>query len=581
MKINRNYYFSLQLVNLLYKLGVRNAIISPGSRSAPLVYALSKFKKIRMHNILDERSAAFFASGVSRKTGRPVMLVCTSGTATAEYYPAVIESAKQYIPLIICTADRPEKLRFSGANQTINQYNLYSNHISEYFDIQVAKPTAEFYSSNLNRIYDTVVQHAPGPIHINIAFEKPFEPDVITDEISSELISEIKTVIKFSNRPAKADEMLQLTAKMRKKISSSKMPCIVLGPGKFSDDFAKMLTAVSGLKSIPVIADFSSGLRLNKYFSSNQILFSDMLLNNEKFLNLLQCDLLIHFGMYPVSKAVDKLLSIINAQRIIVNKFGENYGGGVGDTVICKSDETQFLSAFNSLLAHSSAHSGNMIDIQFYQQKAEMLKYETLSRTVATELSVINSLCSRLSDNCNLFLSNSLIVRDFDRIVESHSVAVNVFHNRGASGIDGLLSSASGISLVSKDKTVLVIGDLSFLYDISALGTAVQKSLNLLIVLLDNDGGRIFEYLPSSKYSSLNQQYFIAPQGLNIKSLVKAYGINYYEATSIPKFEKLFTSQMEYKGISVLRVVIDNNASKEERKNLNESIKQINLVNKP
>ena len=560
-KINKNILWSTIFFEQLAELGVKHVCISPGSRSTPLTLAAAYNKKLTCLRIIDERSSAFFASGIARSTGAPVVLICTSGTATAEYYPAIIEAYQQRIPLIVCTADRPPELVNRGANQTINQNNLYTNHIRFFADAGLPETSIK----KLESIKKLAVQsfeisslNNKGPVHINFPFEKPFEPESYTDDIPSNLglkyttSNELKGITKSSSK-----EVNQLI----RQIAKAKRGLIIVGPDQYDDKFPRFINAVSNKTGFPIFADGASQLRFGKSAKKNVIANYDALVRSKYFLKDFKPDLILHFGRTITSKGLEVYLDNTSTPKYLINEFGDWF------------DPTG--SAKNALAIKPFLFCQRLLDAEIISslspEKKEWLKFLTTSNlqvekiknqtlkipAFPNEPSIINLLLNNLPQKANVMLSNSLPVRDFDFFASGSNKDITVFHNRGASGIDGILSTALGIAFSSKNPTVLLTGDLAFYYDLTSLLTAKQYHIPLIIILVNNDGGGIFQFLPISKYENVFEQFFTMPHALSFKGFVKEFGGNYSLVRKQSDVEKQMDKSLNAKNFSVLEMKTD------------------------
>ncbi len=570
MKINRNIFYSEQLVEQLVRYRVKYVIISPGSRSTPLVFAFLNNKKIKAVSVLDERSAGFFATGLARRTNSPVALVCTSGTAATEYYPAIVEAYQQRIPLVICTADRPPELRFSGANQTINQFNLYHNHIRFFAEFEFRAPSVE----NVLGVRETIEEGLrvctsldKGPIHFNIAFEKPFEPDMFTDE------SDIREYVKIKKKQAaKISTPLINIKSLSRKVDAlwqkSKLPVIVLGAGQYAPSFLTKLNRFCEKYGITVFTDINSSARFGGNLKTGVALYQNYLSRVQENSNL-KPDLVFIFGRYPISKALEDYLKALHIHKIIVNEHGDRHDPTDDGRTILSMEPIELFALLNKKQSANVAGKEYLEKLQFYENDFAIKMSRLIDSPKLTELSIIKSVLDKIPEGSNIFISNSLIVRDFDRIVPNTNKKLTIYQNRGASGIDGIISSALGMAFESKSKSYLVVGDLSFLYDLTALGIGTRLNIDLKIILINNNGGRIFDYLPSARFANV-QSYFITPQNIDMKKACRAFGVPYFRAKSKMELEKNFSSFNDENGISVLECWVDNDVSREQRKKIAE-----------
>ena len=537
IKINRNYFWANIFFDQLAECGVKYACISPGSRSTPLTYALSQNKKIKSYVIVDERTSGFFALGLAKQTNSPVVLVTTSGTAAAELYPAIIEAYQNRVPLIICTADRPAYLHNTGANQTINQDHLFNNHARFFYDTGL--PTI-----NLKQIkklkdaaknaFNICSQQNIGPVHINIPFEKPLEPNSFTDEIEEKIIlesiaDELTTNHKKQINSAEQKNIKIISNLLRKNNSG----LIVIGPGNFSDSFFLNLETLSVKFSLPVFADASSGLRFKSSSLSNLISNYDALLRSESFSKVYSPQFVLHFGRALTSPKLEDYFSVIKPKRFTINKFGDSHNPSRIFQVIKTSEEFFLENLVNSVDDKLNDFSPELKKLKILNSEIEKIKSDifSISKKI-NETGLLLNIIDSIPPNSNLMIGNSLPIRDLDFFSSTINKNINVFQNRGASGIDGITSTALGICAQSKNPTYLLTGDLSFYYDINSLLIAKQYSIPLITVLINNNGGAIFKFLPIAEYKNVFDKYFLTSTNLSFKKLSEAFEIDYKELKS-------------------------------------------------
>lgn len=537
IKVNRNYVWANILVDQLAEFGVKYACISPGSRSTPLTYTLSQKRKITTYAIIDERSSGFFALGIAKQTDSPVVVVTTSGTAAAELYPAIIEAYQNRVPLIICTADRPAYLRNSGANQTINQDNLYKNHIRFFYDAGLPKlklKDIDNLKKQIRNAFDICFFKNKGPVHINFPFEKPLEPNTYTDEIEENIISEsIPIEFNLNQKPADDKKLKADISKAIKLILKSPPLLITVGPGNFSEKFTQLLENFSTKFAIPIFADASSGLAFKPNKLLNLVTNFDALIRSDSFKNLFVPRLSFHFGRTATSKNLEEYLSDSRVKRFVVNRFGDMFDTYQKADVIKISEEDFIELMLKIEFSPSDKSFKNLALLKSLDDKIEEIKTSILFNTdKLNEPSILINILNSIPPNSNLMIGNSIPIRDMDFFASSITKNINVFQNRGASGIDGVTSTAMGICIKSKNPTYLITGDLAFYYDINSLLLAKQYEIPLITILINNNGGGIFRFLPISEHKEVFEKYFLTPTHLSFKEIVQAFGIDYKELKS-------------------------------------------------
>lgn len=534
IKINRNGFWANIFFDQLAECGVKHACISPGSRSTPLTYALSQNKKIKSYVIIDERTSGFFALGIAKKTNAPVLIITTSGTAAAELYPAIIEAYQNRVPLIVCTADRPARLRNTGENQTINQDHLYHNHVRFFYDSGLP-------NINLKKIkglktaaikaFDICSYQNVGPVHFNFPFEKPLEPNSFTDEIEENMLleslaDEIKEI--NANKSSIINEpSLKLVVSLLKKQVAG---LITVGPGNFSDQFYDELENFSIKFSLPVFADASSSLRFRSKSFSNLISNYDALLRDESFFKIFSPKFVLHFGRPLTSPKLEEYFSLVKPKGFTINNFADVYDPSPKFRLLKSSKEVFLNTLINLVSTNQNDFSKDLKNLKYLDRQIENIKSKifTISKKI-NETGVLLNVIDSIPPDSNLMIGNSIPVRDLDFFASAVNKNINVYQNRGASGIDGITSTALGICAKSKNPTYLVIGDLSFYYDLNSLWIAKQYNIPLIIILINNNGGAIFRFIPIVEHKNIFEKYFLTPANISCKKLTEAFEIDFKE----------------------------------------------------
>ncbi len=525
LKINRNIFWSNLFIDYLVDSGINSACISPGSRSTPLTFVTVSNRLIKSYAIIDERSSAFFALGLSKSSQTPTLIITTSGTAVAELYPAIIEAHQSRTPLIVCTADRPAYLRNTGSNQTINQNNIFKNHIRFSADIpimEINRNNIKNFLSLVSKGINICLNEDVGPIHFNFQFEKPFEPDSYTDKISLGLIDYSTKVLSGKNE--KDIEKPTKSFSAYSKFEYKNISLITIGSGDFEKNFIKKLNDFTKKYNIPVFADISSGLRTNSLELDNLIYNYDTLLRNVELENLFKPKNIIHFGRNITSTALEDFLIKSKSKRIIVNEFGDRFDS-TKKAMIIKSEPVSFLKSLaeRNLINNSKDILSTLLKLDL---EIESIKSNIFSNRFS-EVEVMKRITEELPENSQIFIGNSLPIRDFDFFIGNSNKKFNIFTNRGASGIDGLISTAAGICTSNRKPTYLVLGDLSFYYDMNSLLLLKKFNIPLKIIIINNNGGRIFEYLPISNYRNVFNKFFLTPTNLDFKRVADTFSIDH------------------------------------------------------
>ncbi len=577
IKINRNILWTETFVQELAALGVKHVSISPGSRNTPLTLAFAGNKKIKTYVHIDERSSGFFALGIAKATDTPVAIVCTSGTATVELYPAIVEAYKQRVPLIICTADRPPEMLDKGANQTINQINLYKNHIRWFYDLGLPEPSI----SRLKQLklaakeaYEKSLYESKGPVHLNFHFRKPFEPKFSTDSIDEKIIlfaddiqAEKVVVCQKESKDISTEKWFTNIFNQLKKYERG---LIIVGPDNYDPRFLKSCQVISQKLSYPILADGTSQLRFGKHDKSNIITGFDALLRSDKFSLKHQPEIILQFGRTITSKGLDTFLEKCNAVRYMVNTYGDWFDPADKAKAAYSCKPYLFCESMNKKFQSDKfgrKQNGWLQSFKDSERLTIQLKKEIVDTSdFPNESRIINEVLESIPNDSRIMLSNSMPVRDFDYFASNNDKKIILYNNRGASGIDGITSTALGIAAAEGKPTVLITGDLAFYYDLNGLLGAMKYNIPLVIVLINNNGGGIFEVLPISSYGEVFRKYFLAPHNLEFKNFVEAYGGNYKNVKSWKDFRKSFDEAFKKKNFTVLEIKTNSTESLKLRK---------------
>lgn len=534
--------------------GVRHAVISPGSRSTPLVFAFAQHKDIYCHSVLDERSAAFFATGLARGDESPVVLICTSGTAVGEYLPAIIEAKYQKIPLVVITADRPRELWETGANQTILQENIYSTFVADSFTIDADFADEEDINPIIIRLGMLVVyaQKTLTPVHINVCFNKPLEPFADTGEVFARPEEIIVGDVKL-NPPGLP------VPPAPKKLSKEKTALISLGPLSGSSDMQFRLLELAEDYNLPVLADAASGI--SKHHSPNVISHFPLFINNQSLESLRNIGAVIHFGLSHTSSSVEKLLKETQPLLLEVRDFGIP-ANPLGLEYKRFPETEDSFTVFGKFLKSVSgpALEKLMDELQTFSAKAQEVIF---GYTGGIKQHFYTCLNECIPETAFIFTGNSLTARELSSYWAGDK-DIPVYHNRGASGIDGLIASAAGLSESINLPGVAILGDLSFFYDLTSLYLVKTNNLNLKIIVMNNSGGGIFHSLPvaQTQEKEIFEDYFLTQQDLSIKELTAGFGIKYLNCSDPKNIKSSLKTLFSDKKPAVLEITSDYKSDK-------------------
>lgn len=511
---------SQTITQLCLAKGIQHIVISPGSRNAPLTIGFTEDINFKNYSIVDERCAAFFALGMAQQFQKPVALVCSSGSALLNYYPAISEAFYSDVPLVILSADRPSELINIGDGQTIIQENVFENHILESANCMEGDEFIKFNEAIINSALNTSINQM-GPVHINIPFSEPLYET--TDELS----------IKVENDPAivkkiRIDEDL---APFVERWNQSKKKLILVGVLKNNSLEKEYLEILAKDESVIVLTETTSNLYHENIFSSIDQLIAPF---NEKDFIEFQPEILLTFGGMVISKKIKALLRNytpqehwhIDSKKAFDTYFCLNHHFKITPNLFFK----EFLSKTKSLKSEYQSH---WLTVKEYRKKKHQ---EYVNSILYSDFKVFASIVKYLPSNVQLQLSNSTTIRyaqlfDFDK-------SINIFCNRGTSGIDGCTSTAIGAALASKKETIFITGDLSFFYDSNALWNNYIPN-NFRIIVVNNHGGGIFRILPGHKNTENFDTYFETTHNLTAEHLCKMYGFKY---ESVSTEQNLMTS---------------------------------------
>ncbi|MCM1291508.1 MAG: 2-succinyl-5-enolpyruvyl-6-hydroxy-3-cyclohexene-1-carboxylic-acid synthase [Prevotella sp.] len=518
--MNTSSKLSCRLIaSILVEWGIRDVVVSPGSRNTPLILAMDAETSLRKHIVIDERSAAFFALGISQVSRQPVALVCTSGSAPLNYGPALSEAFYSGIPLIAITADRPQQWIDQDDSQTIRQFRALENVVKRSYDLPDLPDDFPEYRWMVERtVNDALIEatkHNPGPVHINVQLDAPLGKTIDTCKTQSRRIFYNCSTEKLSD----SDISELANRAIGKKI------LLVAGFMPPSDKLQYAVSKFSNLPNVAIMAETVSNLHLNKdVYSIDKVLTT--LSDEEK--ELMRPDIVISLGGALISRQIKEYL----------RKFtpDEHWAIGYRDTtadcfrVLTRRIEAspQYLlrKLFNKLV-RESPQSYYQIQWQELRRRAQLSAESLITNSPWCELKAFNTLFQSLSPNINLQVANGTAIR-YNQLLAT-SPFHSTFCNRGVSGIDGCTSTALGAASASKRPTILITGDMAFSYDLSAL-TFTSIPNNFKIIIMDNRGGGIFRFINSTRDLDCREKYFCASPSISYKDLAKAFGLKFLEA---------------------------------------------------
>jgi 2-succinyl-5-enolpyruvyl-6-hydroxy-3-cyclohexene-1-carboxylate synthase len=522
-----NSLWSSIIIEELIRQGADFFCISPGSRSTPRTVAIARNPKARWKMFADERSAAFFALGYGRATARPAVLICTSGTAVANYFPAIVEASMDFQPILVLSADRPFELLECGANQTIRQENIFGSYTRWHMQLPVPSkeiPLKALLSTIAHAVVKTIGSPA-GPVHLNQPFREPLEPEIpdLKDAWAAPLQEWLENG-KPSGKSALPEKEpdAETLSLLREALAVAKEPLIIAGNMQKPEE-AEAVEQLALELQIPLYTDFSSGLRLKSTTRPWQLAFA-----SPHFTRHFKPDLVLHFGGHIIAKQPAAAIREWKPKHYIVVK---NHANRLSpDHNVTLSIEASIASTAAKLKGCRTLSSGiiNAATEEFFRRAEEEIDAECIGNKPVTEISAARLVSRLITAQQRLFLSNSMPVRDMDNFAcSSHPHAIRSAINRGASGIDGIISTAAGFAEGDGKSTTLIIGDIAFLHDLNALSLLGAMTVPLQIIVLNNNGGGIFSFLPIAEYRDLMETHFATPQNYSIRSAAETFGLDY------------------------------------------------------
>jgi len=575
---SRNFEWAYRFADILARYNVQNVCISPGSRSTPLTLAFAKHPHFKVYNLVDERSSAFFALGLAKKTHQPTVLICTSGTATANFFPAIIEASYSHIPLIVCTADRPPELQNTGANQTIDQQRLYGNKVRYFADMGLPNEE-QLHLSKLAELtelaYSNAMMPPEGPVHLNFPFRKPLEPASL--EILQQIIQEVeenKSGIPQSNAiNANVEPDKGTLESVKSLLEQSNQGVIFVGPKEYNPEFRSQVYHLAKLTGFPIIADGASNLRFTSDSNDYVISTASTFLRSEEIRKQIRPDLILRFGRMPTTNVLsDFLSSHSEARQILINSSGKRFDASNSVDTIVRSTPAIFIERLNQMLldnkvTESQREFGDWI-FQFEQQMTSMLTEQLENTTEFFEGKVFEEILTVMPEKAPLIVSSSMPIRDLDYYGFPRGKEIPLYFNRGVSGIDGVTSTALGIITASDRPGILVTGDLAFYHDLNGLLAAKKYQIPLTVVLINNDGGGIFNMLPISKFSDTFQEQFITAHGLDFEPVVKMYNGQFYRPENWKVLRENLQTSLNSSQLNVIEIKTDGKSATETRKEI-------------
>lgn len=603
------------LVDEFYQLGVRHAVFSPGSRSTTMAMLFTEYEGFETYMNIDERSASFMALGIAKAHKEPTVLVCTSGSAVAHYLPAILEAQYSGVPLIVLSADRPHTLLHVGAPQTVDQQKIFGTAVNYYEELAVPKEDHYYtYPRQVARkAYMKAMDTKKGPVHINVPLFEPLVPeldskhfeagrspykvfkpnygDVFSYQNRSNKTSNPSNVSKASNvsnvsyTKNTTDNNTNNTNNSNLLLAQYKKVLILAGPQIDVDEVKNICSFAENLEA-PILADPLSNVRRwhktdaiddnhevainrsndtdmtqKKQFSDVVISTYDAFLADKELWPVLKPDCVIQFGQIVVSKRVQQMVaSWDNVEYIEVNPTMDSMNP-TGKTTIHMQTSIDVFTHLYSIKNDSHVYLGKW---QYLEIAGKKQLRTAVDEPSCFEGRTIRELQQHIPNNSQVLVANSMTIRDFDYFWFSGESDAVIYGNRGVNGIDGTVSTALGLA-TNGQSTYLVTGDLSLFHDLNGLAVAKTHNLNLTIILHNNDGGGIFEYLPQ-KGTKHFDYLFSTEQGLDYSGVANLYGCDYTKLSRPDEFVDVLTKANQEKGVHIIEIPTSREGSRELHK---------------
>ncbi|MGC6505953.1 MAG: 2-succinyl-5-enolpyruvyl-6-hydroxy-3-cyclohexene-1-carboxylic-acid synthase [Coraliomargaritaceae bacterium] len=560
---NANSAWGALAMEVLARLGVETVVVSPGSRSTPLCVAASRNPRLETLVFLDERSAAFFALGLAKRRQRPVVLVCTSGTAAANYFPAVVEASMRGVPLLVLTADRPPEDRACSSGQTIDQIQLYGEYPRAFVELalpEVEQPMLDYLRQTLVHAVERACNGNPGPVHVNVPFREPLSPQEEADPVVS--ANELEEAARVISRICEAVRTVPaMDAVVVERLASHRRGLIVVGDVNASVSegaFAEAVGTIAKKLGWPVLADVLNPLRGHASKVPGLVAQYDTFLRDAEGTDVLRPDAVLQIGTLPTSKCLRKWLKDVGATTFLLSERPVNTdplhrvalplsgsAEGLAELLQSMDADADWLSVWQEQETSCAARLDAALDTEqgLFEGKAAWL----LSRTVP--------------EGSSVFLASSMSVRYAESFWSAGDRAVSIFSNRGANGIDGTLSTALGVAHKGAP-AFLLTGDLAFLHDSNGLLAAKQLEGSLTVLVMNNNGGGIFEHLPVAEQAVDFEALFATPQLVDVGQLCAAHGVAHCMVENWETLAKELASEA-VSGVRVLELCTDRKADRD------------------
>jgi 2-succinyl-5-enolpyruvyl-6-hydroxy-3-cyclohexene-1-carboxylate synthase len=563
------------VVDSFVRAGVRNAVISPGSRSTPFVIAALEHEGLACTSAFDERSAAHFALGQARSTLVPSLLICTSGSAPANYLPAVVEASEAGVPLLVLSADRPPELLHCGANQTTDQSRLYGSHARFFANLGEPSEDVERLRAArrlVARGFAEATGPTPGPAHLNAQARKPLEPAPSDGELRSRIETVLDEPMTRVHRVRPLDPTLVepvpelVVHEIAEDLGRSKRPVVLCGPADIrSSMFVDSVAALCKRSGALLLAEATSQQRF--WAETCALGAFDAIWKTEVGRFRGRPDFVLQLGAAPVSKGWELLSAEHSIHRVVVHPW-EWADPSSNAEAIVQADIGSFVSALSTVRFHQDRRDARFAK---WFRDAERSAWHVVADILdadgdgLTEASAVRAVFDEVPDPSAIVLGNSLPIRDVETFVPPSEKLLVVHSQRGVSGIDGVVSGAAGVASSIDGATTVIVGDVSFLHDLNGLHLAARAEGPLVIVVLNNGGGRIFEQLPIADSGDPDWlPYFTTPHAIDLQKASTAFGCVHLRVDSVAVLRAALERAYGTGGCTVIEAVVPASSARDQ-----------------
>jgi 2-succinyl-5-enolpyruvyl-6-hydroxy-3-cyclohexene-1-carboxylate synthase len=571
---NANTALASAFAEELARGGLRHAVVSPGSRSTPLAVALWRQPEMEVTVIVDERSAGFFALGAAQASGEPVALLCTSGTAVVNYHPAVCEADESALPLVVLSADRPPELRGIGAGQTIDQIKPFGSSVRWFCEVGTHEAGDEgllhYRSVACRALAAARGQIRPGPVHLNLPWREPLAPVAVEGAITA---TDPLALQGRDGRPLTAVTRVDLEPsaflldEMAGHIADATSGVIVAGRQR-DPELREPLAHLARVCGFPILAEPTSQLRCGPHDRSRVIATYDQLLRDQRFARSVAPDLVLRFGEMPTSKPLRAWLAASGADQIVVDPHGGWNDPTRRAAAILRADPTELAAGWAARLENEPrAAPEDWLDAE--RTAREVLRAELENAGPTSEPALQLALGTAHRDGDLVYTASSMPIRDQEAFLPASETDALFLSNRGANGIDGLISSGIGAAHASGRPTTIVSGDLGLLHDVGGLAALRDVSTPVRIVVVDNDGGGIFHFLPQE--GAMAGEEFEAllgtPRGVEVERAAALFDLPHRRLDSLGELGDALDA-----GTGLIEVKVDRQTNVELHRRLTERV---------